>query len=84
MKYLSVVLTCLAVVVLAITTTHAFRLPFYAQNDPYLKQILTPLRGAQGPNQYQLYMAREYLDELEPFDQDPHDIVERHLEPDFF
>lgn len=74
-------LTLFAIVLLA-TSLDAFRLPYYARDDPYLQQILTPRNGAKGPNQYQIYMAREYLDEMEQYE-DPHDTVEEFLEPHF-
>lgn len=74
-------LTLFAILLLA-TSLDAFRLPYYARDDPYLQQILTPRNGAKGPNQYQIYMAREYLDEMEQYE-DPHDIVEEFLEPHF-
>lgn len=75
-------LTLFAILLLA-TSLDAFRLPYYARDDPYLQQILAPRKGAKGPDQYQIYMAREYLDEMEPYDQDPHDTVEEFLEPHF-
>lgn len=74
-------LTLFAILLLA-TSLDAFRLPYYARDDPYLQQILTPRNGAKGPNQYQIYMAREYLDEMEQYE-DPHDTVEDFLEPHF-
>lgn len=73
-------LTLFAILLLA-TSLDAFRLPYYARDDPYLQQILAPRKGAKGPDQYQIYMAREYLDEMD--DQDPHDTVEEFLEPHF-
>lgn len=78
------VLVCLVVVFLFVSTIQSFVLPHYARNDPYLKRLLTPKKGSKSPNQFQLYMAREYLDELEPYDNDPHDMIESRLEPDFF
>lgn len=77
-------LTLFAILLIAtVTSLDAFRLPYYARDDPYLQQILAPRKGAKGPDQYQIYMAREYLDEMELYDQDPHDTVEEFLEPHF-